>query len=211
MLPPSSIIDTSHDLKDISQHLPKNFKIALSDSLLKRFEYEFHSANYHLMMEVLTALRTVIGHLVKVLEEQEDYGDLEALTAPEFMLTLYKDFSEPKDVLFEIGIQSDAASPLHFDCLAGLPLTATYSCLKLFFRWVDEGFYDFCALPFQFKVHLSDQDQLDIEQLPAKWSNTLGELIKELQQLVDVLKHSEQNIITHVDETINVSMPGARL
>ena len=196
----------------MTERLPDSFKLPLPDPLMKRFEYEFHSADYHLMIEVVTALRTVAGHLVKALDEgREDYGDLETATAPEFMLNLYEHLKKDSDVLYEIGVQN--ASPSHLRCLADLPLTATYSCLRLFFRWVEEGFYDFSTLPFPFKVHLSYQDQVAIEQLRLKWSSTLSELVKELQQLVDVLKHSEQDITSRVNEAVNVgqSTEGAKV
>jgi len=176
----------------------------MSDPLLKRFEYEFHSADYHLLLEVVTALRTVIGHLLKALKEGgTNYGDLENETAPEFMLNLYEHFKHPKDVLYEIGVQSAASS--HLCCLVDLPLVSTYSCLRLFFRWVDEGFYDFNALPFPFKKHLNYRDQCTLDEMQLGWPGTTADLLKELQQLVDVLKHSEQDITNHVTDTLNVS------
>lgn len=187
----------------MSQRLPDSFKAPLPDLLKKRFEYEFHSANYHLMVEVLTALRTVTGHLIKALDEGRQNCDDVQETALEFMLKQYKDMDTYSQVLYEIGVRS--SSPSHLNCLADLPLIATYSCLRLFFRWVDEGFYDFSALPFPFKVHISYQDQLAIEQLYMTWSSTTTELMKELQQLVDALKHSEKDIISRVDEAVNVS------
>lgn len=194
----------SLDLQDISERLPEAFKQPLPSPLLKRFEYEFHSSNYHQQLEVVTALRTVASHLLKALEERRtDYGDLATEAVPEFMLNLYEHLTKHSDVLFEIGVQS--ASPSHLRCLADLPLTATYSCLKLFFRWVEEGFYDFNTLPFPFKVHLGYQDQSCLEQLRMRWPSTAAELKKELQQLVDVLKHSEQDITKRVNEAANVS------
>ena len=38
----------------------------MNDTLQKHLEYEFHSASYHTMVEVVIALRTAAGHLVKV-------------------------------------------------------------------------------------------------------------------------------------------------
>ena len=187
----------------MTERLPNTFKAALPGPLMKRFEYDFHSADYHLMIEVMTALRSVTGHLVKALEEgREDYGNLENQTAPEFMLNLYEHLKKDSDVLYEIGVQH--ASPSHLGCLADLPLPATYSCLRLFFRWVEEGFYDFSTIPFPFKAHLSYPDQQTIDQLRFKWASTVNELKKELQQLVDVLKHSELDITSRVNEAINV-------
>ena len=190
---------TIHDLQDLSEQLPEAFTTDLPDHLVKYFEYEFHSANYHLLMEVVTALKTVIGHIVKLaLEDPEkDKEGLEKETVPGFMSNLYGDSSET-NVLQSIGIQG--ASPSHRRCLANLPLTATYSCLRLFFHWVNEGFYDFCTLPFHFKAHLAPNDQHEIEKLSTKWESTTSDLKRGLQQLVDVLKHSEQDIIGRVNE-----------
>ena len=41
-------------------------QVPLGDALRKRVEYEFHSAGYHTMVAVVTGLKTVVGHLVKV-------------------------------------------------------------------------------------------------------------------------------------------------
>lgn len=169
---------------------------------MKSFEYEFHSADYRLMIEVVTGLRTIMGHLVKVLdEESKDLGNLKSEKALQFMQNLHK---QDTNVLHEIGVQN--ASQLHLDCLANLPLTVTYSCLRLFFRWVEEGFYDYSTLPFPFKVHLSDQDRLTLEELPLKWDGTISELMNDLQKLIDALKHSERDITGLVNEAVNVGL-----
>ena len=186
--------------------LPKNFKTSLSGALLKHFEYEFHSASYHLMLEVVTALRTVVGYTIKSLQDTRlRYTNLENQTVPEFMLNLYEHLTKESEVLYEIGIQS--ASPSHISCLAELPLTSAYSCLKLFFGWVEDGYYDFSALPFAFKVHMSDQDKSVVDQqLCLKWQGSVPDLLEELQNLIDVLKHSEQDITSRVNEAANVRL-----
>lgn len=180
----------------MSKKLPNSFKDDLPR--VKYFEYEFHSANYHLQIEVLTALRTVAGHLTKALESPETESDLKKATILDFMHGIYESTMSMSDVMREIGIVN--ASTSHLRCLAKLPLTATYSCLKLFFHWVDDGFYDFCMLPFHLKVHLESKDQLEIENLHTKWHSTPAELTKGLQELVDVLKHSEHDIAKRVNE-----------
>ena len=150
-------------------------------------------------------LRMVIGHLTKALLEgpNGDYGDLENEAVPDFMLNLYEHLKKNNDVLREIGIQS--AQPSHLACLADLPLTAAYSCLTLFFGWVQEGFYDFSSLPFPLKVHMCDEDRLLlVEQLRPCWQRSVEDLKEELQQLTDVLKHSEQDIIIRVKEDAHV-------
>ncbi len=196
--PLSSTICTASDLQGISEKLPDNFKTPLPDPLVKSFLYGFHSAGYHLMTEVVTALRTVMGHLIKELAKGRK--ELETETAPEFMLKLYKHLEKEDAVLNEIGVQN--ASPSQLRCLAALPLTATYSCLSLFCRWVDEGFYDFSMLPFSLKVHLSGEDQQALNQLHLSTDSDL----RELQQLVDALKNSEKDIASRVDEAVNVSL-----
>lgn len=40
-------------------------QMPLSDNEGKRLEYEFHSAGYHLLLEMITGLRTVMSHLVR--------------------------------------------------------------------------------------------------------------------------------------------------
>ena len=194
-------IHHSSILQSITKKLPDSFRIPLDEALMKSFEYEFHSADFHLMIEIVTALKIVIEYLVKELEEGgwEDYNDIKAV---KFMLSRYEHLEKDDDLLYEIGVRH--ASPSHLHCLADLPLTATYSCLSLFFTWVDEGFYDFSTLPFPLKMHLSEEDQSAMERLPSKCNGTTFELLYELQQLSDVLKKSEQDIIDRVNKP-NVS------
>ena len=46
-------------------HFRKLFYLqsALDESETRNMEYEFHSASYHIIMEIVTGLRTIIGHL----------------------------------------------------------------------------------------------------------------------------------------------------
>ena len=54
-------------LNTVMLHLPhKHTQVPLEENFQKRLEYEFHRASYHTMIEVVTSLRTVAGHLVKV-------------------------------------------------------------------------------------------------------------------------------------------------
>ena len=45
---------------------PQPPQVPLEETLQKRLEYEFHSASYHTILEVVIALKNVAGHLVKV-------------------------------------------------------------------------------------------------------------------------------------------------
>lgn len=186
----SSITYTTMD-----RQLPDSFKVPLEGNLLKQFEYEFNLADYHLLNAVITALSTITGHLLKALDEENKiYGNLTRIKALEFILKVYKELTKESDALKKIGVQN--SSDRQLQCLASLPLTATYSCLKIFVHWVDEGFYHFHTIPFPFKVHLIDEDKLVIKQLPHKWEGTLTDLKKQLQQFIEVLKRCEQDIIT---------------
>ncbi len=189
----------------MGERLPEEFKFPLSESLLKRFEYEFHSVSYHLLNEVITGLRTVIGHLTKALQEvrNTEHEELKEMSVPHFMLNLYEHLKRQSEVLHEIGIRSAQSS--HLQCLSDLPLMSTYSCFKMFFSWVEDGYYDFAALPFPFKVHMSYQDRLLLEQqLRLRWLGSISDLKEELQDLIDVLKHSEIDITSRVKEAASV-------
>ena len=115
-----------------------------------------------------------------------------------------RDMKEISAVLCEIGVKK--ASSTQVKCLADLPLTDTYECFRLFLHWVNEGFYDFNVLPRAVKQHLMHEDKVAIENLYKKWDrSTDAELLKELTELIEALKHSEQDIIQQVNKTANVS------
>lgn len=195
------------EIQRMGEKLPENFKISMSTDYLRRIEYEFHSASYHLLNEVVMGLRTVLGHLTKAMSEipNHDYKDLVGLSVPHFMLNLYEGLSTHSEVLQKIGIHSARRS--HLLCLGDLPLISAYDCLKLVFKWVEEGYYDYSALPFPFKVHMIAQDQVLIDQeLCSRCVGNIGELCEKLQDLTEVLKHLEQDIISMVQEAANVSM-----
>ena len=73
MLPIYSVVHSTVDLAAMTEKLPDCYKTEMEATLLKRFEYEFHSAGYHTLVEVITGLRTVVGHLMKVGRSFSDY------------------------------------------------------------------------------------------------------------------------------------------
>ena len=103
----------------------------------------------------------------KAVKEQNSEG-LQQQTVPQFMLTVYDHLKESEDVLKEIGVHS--ISHLQLVCFVKLPLPSLLHCLQLFASWVRDGVYDFAALPFGLKSHLSIQDLHSIEQIPSKWT-----------------------------------------
>ena len=194
------------EIQHMGGKLPDDFKVSMSTDYLKRLEYEFHSASYYLLNEVVMGLQTVIGHLTKALSELPNHDDkeLKEQLITHFMLNLYDGITRHSEVLQKIGIQS--ARPSHLLCLGALPLICAYDCLKFFFKWVEEGYYDFNGLPFPFKVHMTDQDQVLIEhEIRSRWTGSIGDLSENLQDLIDDLKDMEQDIISKVKEAANVS------
>ena len=63
-LPPPSLRECAVDLEGIAEKLPQAFQLLLDEPHRKRLEYEFHSAGYHTIMEVITGFHTAIGHLI---------------------------------------------------------------------------------------------------------------------------------------------------
>ena len=61
-----SVIHSPRDLEAMTKNLPDTFKKEMDKKMLKRFEYDFHWATHHIMVEVITGLRSVVGHLIKV-------------------------------------------------------------------------------------------------------------------------------------------------
>ena len=54
------------DLTSLKDMLPPSFRSPLCADLARHLEYEFHSANYHTLTDVVVGLRTSLGHLIKV-------------------------------------------------------------------------------------------------------------------------------------------------
>lgn len=50
----------------MSAKLPKNLTVTLTTEHKECLEYNFSTASYNDMVNVITALRTVCGHLIKV-------------------------------------------------------------------------------------------------------------------------------------------------
>lgn len=105
--------------------------------------------------------------------------------------------------LIVIGIKNLSGEQLN--CLVQLKLKYFASCLLLFKGWIDEGVYDFCCVPFQLKAHMNASDRKAlVEVLPEKWRGSTDDLLKELNELINVLRHSEDNIIKSVNRCSQV-------
>lgn len=132
----------------------------------------------------------------------EEDEKLDLLTLPQFMSDyVYEHLTDPKKILTEIGITSNSLKHSQLSCLTELPLTHVYICLQQFVKWVAEGIYDFCSIPYALKTHMIERDALFIEQeLRDKWTGSRGDLVTEVKQLIEVLKHSESDITKRVGE-----------
>ena len=144
-----------------------------------------------------------ISSLQELVENHGGSSGLESLTVPKFLLTIYDRLHDSDDVLKEINIRTLTRSQL--TCIVDLPLSSLYNCLILFASWVDEGLYDFSSLPFPVKTHLSFEDRIEVESLRNKWTGSLGDLLAELKQLIEVLKHSEADIMKNITVSSQVS------
>ena len=54
------------DITVLCDQLPPNCKIQLEQQQIQYLEYEFHSANYHSLTDIVIGLKTAIGLLIKV-------------------------------------------------------------------------------------------------------------------------------------------------
>ena len=155
------------------------------------------------MNEMITALETILEHLVRALSEAKENNDhLKKKTALNFISDIYSDLRKKEDIFHEIGAQNISESQIN--CLKELLLTGTYSCLKLFINWVQEGFYDFSTIPSRFKAHMSSEDKLALEKLHENFSGSNHNLKKELNDLIENLKFCEKDITSQVNDKINV-------
>ena len=124
------------------------------------------------------------------------------LTLPCFMIGyVYDHLTDPNEVLKEIGLPSESLKVSQLTCLIDLPVLFVFGCLQQFVMWVAEGFYDFCSHPITLKTHMTEKDTLFIEkELRGKWTSSPDDLVAEIKQLIDILKHCEADITLKVNE-----------
>ena len=88
-------------------------------------------------------------------------------TLADFLLSLYDGLNSFKDALNEIGIQKLTNNQVV--CLSELPLVHLYYCLRVFATWMEQGMYDFSALPYTLKAHLQPNDLSTLKAIPTNW------------------------------------------
>ena len=184
--------------------LPENFKTPLTEKQMKLFEYEFHSADYHLLDEIVNGLKNAVGYIITELKEQPENStnNTEDLTVAAF-LKRSCDKDDDENLLKMIGIKK--LKPSQVLCLSELQLVSCFSCLKLFSEWIDDGSYDFRTIPLSFKKHMSPEDALLLESICDNWTGSKIKLMNELDQFIEILKHSEHNIIQRNKDNSSVS------
>ena len=136
----------------------------LLGELLRVWKQNYAKASTYLTLLLLPSYKPTMP--------EQNFADLVQQTVPEFMLTLYTDLQESEDVLKKIGIHSTSTSQMA--CLKQLPLPSLFCCLQLFTSWVRDGVYDFAALPFGVKTHMSNQDKELIQRIPFNWTGREG-------------------------------------
>jgi hypothetical protein len=157
---------SSDELTVIESKLSEPLKINMEKEYYKRLEFEFHASGYHIMQATTTGIRIAAGHLVQSVE----YGDQnfnQGWNVAEFLLHLYDDHYSKKEVLTKIGMGELTATQA--GTVLELPLANLYHCLKSFATWMENGMYDFSALPFSLKAHLWPTDSTIFKTLPDKW------------------------------------------
>lgn len=81
-------------------------------------------------------------------------------------------------------------SPQH-SWIAGLSLIHIFETLKIFVRWAEEGWYDFCSIPYGAKMPMSLPDEDAIRQIPQHYEGQ--ETTNEIRML-----HRSVGIVTPV-------------
>ena len=97
----------AYSLSSMEENLHKSLQLQLPDGLEKRLEYEFHSASYHLLTDIVVGLRTILGHMIKVIPTEDQLSQqIEDMTLRSFMLNEYENLNEDApNVFIEIGIK----------------------------------------------------------------------------------------------------------
>ena len=106
----------------MAANLPRDYQLPLGENMLKQLEYNFHSADYHLMNQVVTGLRTMIYLLLKATSGKENVADDELVSrnATEFVSLCYSQLTHEYNSLHMIGIKD--ASPSQIACLDELQM-----------------------------------------------------------------------------------------
>ena len=63
----NSPMGTVFDIMAFRDNLPQEYCAPLKSQDLHSLEYEFHSANYHILSDVINGLRTAVGLLIMVI------------------------------------------------------------------------------------------------------------------------------------------------
>jgi hypothetical protein len=186
------------DLETISSKLLDDFKCSMDPDTVKVLEQQFHNSSYHLIMETVSGLRGVAGHLIRNLMgmSQGDLDDLIDLKVVDFLSMVF-DTQEPlktisggkKSIFHEIGLHSLTIN--QFTSLEDLMLVHVYDALKWFVMWISQGWHEFCSLPFATKIKLSPPDVEALLSIPGRYTGTDGQLLNQLKAVVVVLSHFE--------------------
>ena len=79
-------------------------------------------------------------------------------------------------------------------CLSSLALSHLFAALRLFVDWAEDGWYDFCSLPFGTKSPMSLPDEEAISKISENFD---GELEKRLSVWCSVISLSLSLSLTH--------------
>ena len=83
-------------------------------------------------------------------------------------------------------------TPNQHTCLEKLYLPSLYHTLKIFVQWSEEGWYDYCSLPFAAKMQMSVTDEEIMRQIASTYD---GQFTNPVEHQDPIMRRSFQLII----------------
>jgi hypothetical protein len=157
-------------------------------------------------MEIITGLRTIIGHLQHDISLKTNHLQPTSVTLDGFVASMYEyESHEYSDNLFSvIGIYSISTS--QFMWLKKVHITKIFDLWRKFIQLAEDGWYDFCTLPYGAKQPMNLPDEDAVLQIAGHYSENLHELIQDMKCLSISFSHLEENIKKTSFQSFQVSI-----
>lgn len=108
LLFPFSPMGGAYSLATVEDSLHPLLRLPLPDGLERRIVYEFHSASYHSLTEIVVGLKTALGHLIKTVPPEGSVNhEIREASLRSFISNEFDDHlnEQSTNVLAEIGIR----------------------------------------------------------------------------------------------------------
>ncbi|XP_065913406.1 uncharacterized protein [Dysidea avara] len=185
------------DISSVAQELPRNFKEPLQEETKKSLEYHFRTATYQTLTEIVTGLRTILGHLIQdILQQKSKVWDTRLnITIASY---LKASFNKDQETVFgEIGIQS--ISDKQKVIFGEIEMKRLFRCMGLFVGWLQGGLYDFSTLPVSVFKHLDNEDKETLQKIPDKYSLGEKDLLTDFDEFEKIMNHAESHLTTQAE------------